>query len=114
MANSPSEDTAGNEAGSTAPRDDAQHLREEIEQTRQQLGQTVEQLAAKVDVKSRARAQAAQLATRVKGTTARAQDPIRQAAAKGASKAREYRLPLALGTGALVLACLAIWQRRKR
>lgn len=110
----PSEGSAGNESGSTVPGNDAQHLREEIEQTRQQLGLTVEQLAAKVDVKSRARVEAAQVARRVKSATARARDPVRQAAAKGASKARDYRIPLALGTGALVLAYLAIWQWRKR
>lgn len=113
MANSPSEYSAANEAGPAAP-GDAQHLREEIEQTRQQLGETVEQLAAKVDVKSRVRVQVAQLAGRVRSATVQARDPVRRAAAKGASTAREYRIPLALGTGALVLAYLAIWQRRKR
>jgi len=51
---------------------DEQELREEIERTREQLGQTVEQLVAKTDLKGRARAKAADLAGRVKGSTARA------------------------------------------
>ncbi len=45
--------------------DDAQQLREEIERTREHLGETVEQLAAKVDVKGRAQARAAELAGQV-------------------------------------------------
>jgi hypothetical protein len=51
---------------------DEQELREEIERTREQLGETVEQLVAKTDLKGRARAKAADLAGRVKGSTARA------------------------------------------
>lgn len=116
MADSLSEETAGNGAGPAAP-DDAEHLRAEIAATRQRLGETVEQLAAKVDVKSRARAQAAQLAGRVKGTAGQASGTVRKAAAQGAGKARDYRVPLAAGaagTGALVVICLVIWQRRRR
>jgi Protein of unknown function (DUF3618) len=55
----------------TAPGDE-QELREEIEQTREQLGETVEQLVAKTDLKGRARAKAARLTGRVKGSTAQA------------------------------------------
>ena len=50
---------------------DEQELREEIGRTRERLGETVEQLAAKTDVKGRARAKAADLAGRVKASTAR-------------------------------------------
>jgi hypothetical protein len=50
--------------------DDEQELREDIEQTRQRLGETVERLAAKADVKSQARAKAAELAGRVKTVAA--------------------------------------------
>ena len=45
---------------SAHPADDAQALRDEIEQTRKHLGDTVEQLAAKADVKKQARAEAAE------------------------------------------------------
>jgi type VI protein secretion system component VasF len=43
-----------------------QGLQAEIEQTRAKLGETVQQLAAKADVKSRARAKAADVTGRLK------------------------------------------------
>jgi hypothetical protein len=43
-----------------APADDPQQLEAEIERTREQLGETVQELAGRADVKSRARARAAQ------------------------------------------------------
>jgi hypothetical protein len=63
----------------SGPADDAQELRQDIEQTRGQLGGTVEQLVAKTDVKARARDQAAALAGRVKGqaSQSRTQTTIR-------------------------------------
>ncbi len=98
--------------------DDAQQLREEIELTREHLGATVEQLAAKLDVKSRARAEAAELTARLKraGTQARQAAPgyARQAIARGAKTARERRVPLAVGAGVLAVVSVIIWKRSRR
>jgi hypothetical protein len=104
--------------------DNAQQLREEIERTREHLGETVEQLAAKVDVKSRAQARAAELAGQVtrqaRNAVAQARgqaapDPVRQAAAKGADAARRYRVPLsAAAAGLLATIAFIIWRGSKR
>jgi ABC-type hemin transport system substrate-binding protein len=85
--------------------DDVQQLRREIELTRERLGATVEQLAAKADLKSRARAQAAELAGRVKTAAAKARP----------GTAREKRVLFSVAAGAgLAVTALVIWQRRKR
>lgn len=99
--------------------DDAQQLREEIELTREHLGATVEQLAAKLDVKSRAQAEAAELTARLKrvGTRARQTAPgyAHQAVTQGKKTAREQRVPLAVAAGVVAVAvALLIWQRSKR
>jgi LPXTG-motif cell wall-anchored protein len=123
---------------SAHPDDEAQALRDEIEQTREHLGDTVEQLAAKADVKKQARAGAARLADRLRvaqrkvaeaGQAGREKVRIQAAQAKktapgqarhaldkSARIAREQRGPLAAAVGALVaaLAALIIWKRRKR
>jgi LPXTG-motif cell wall-anchored protein len=116
---------------SAHPADEAQALREEIEQTREHLGDTVEQLAAKADVKKQARAEAARLGERVRVAVARARGQAtltaakarktapgqaRHALDKGARTAREQRGPLAAAVGvmAAALAALIIWKRRKR
>jgi Protein of unknown function (DUF3618) len=97
--------------------DDAQLLREEIERTREHLGTTVEELAARMDVKSRAQAEAAELAGRIKGAGAQirlaAPGYAKQAAARGTRIGREQRVPLAVAAGVLVVAILVIWQRRR-
>lgn len=107
------EESAGRQA------DDAQQLRQEIELTRKRLGAAVEQLAAKADVKGRARAQAAELAGRVKSAAVRgrhaAPGSARRALSTGASTAREHWAPLSLAAGAvLAVTALAVWQRGKR
>jgi Protein of unknown function (DUF3618) len=58
--------------GRIAPADDLRQLEAEIERTRQRLGETVQELAARADVKSLARARAAELRERVKDTTSQA------------------------------------------
>jgi Protein of unknown function (DUF3618) len=104
---------------------DEQELRQQIEQTREQLGATVEQLAAKTDVTARARAKAAQAAGRVKGSTAQLQarsavvwekapEPLRRTVVKGASTAKQRRVPLAVAAAALVAGYLALRWLRKR
>ena len=97
--------------------DDAQQLREEIERTREHLGATVEQLAARLDVKSRVRAEVAELSARLKraGTQARQSAPgyARQAIAQGAKKARDQRVALSVAAGVLVAVSLVVWQRRR-
>jgi ABC-type transporter Mla subunit MlaD len=152
--------------GLPAAPDDVQQLEQEIERTREQLGETVEQLAAKADVKSRARAKAAEVSERVKSKTSQAQneaaagaenvrsqfaaktaaarqkamsaggagkdqlqgraaavvtpvweaapEPLRRSVARGASAARQHRVPLAVAAGVVIAGYLAIrwWARR--
>jgi ABC-type transporter Mla subunit MlaD len=119
---------------------DGAELREEIERTREQLGETVEQLAAKTDVQGRARAKAAELAGRVKTTTAQARtqaaarfgnvrgqlqaraapvreaipEPVRRAVAKGASTAQQRRVPLAMAAVTVIAGYLVFRWWRKR
>jgi Protein of unknown function (DUF3618) len=78
----------------SGPADDAQELRQEIEQTREQLGETVEQLVARTDVKARARDQAAALGERVKGQASHA----RAQAVERARKVRDQLADQAGGT----------------
>jgi hypothetical protein len=80
--------STGSAAWSTA--DSPERIKAEIERTRQQLGDTVERLVAKTDVKRRARAEVAVLA----------------------SAARKRRVPLSIGAGIVLAALsLAVWQR---
>jgi hypothetical protein len=141
---------------------DEQELRQEIEQTREQLGEAVEQLIAKADLKGRARAKAARLTKRVKGSTARVRtkaaergagmrsqvagktmmvrqkaaaaggtakaqlqaraapvweatpEPVRRTVVKGASVAKERRVPLMATAAALTAGYLGLrwWKKR--
>jgi hypothetical protein len=70
--------------GVAAPPDDLRQLEAEIERTREQLGATVQELAARADVKTRARAKAAEVTGRVKSTT----DQARTNAAARAGRVR--------------------------
>jgi len=76
-----------------APAKDSRQLEAEIERTRQELGDTVQELVSRVDVKSRARAKAAELSGRVKGTTA-------QARKNATARAGSVRSQVANRTGA--------------
>jgi hypothetical protein len=58
--------------GHIAPPDDLRRLEAEIERTRERLGETVQELVTRADVKSLARAKAAELKERVKDTTSQA------------------------------------------
>ena len=58
--------------GHVAPPDNLRQLEAEIERTREQLGETVQELVTRADVKSLARAKAAELRGRVKDTTSQA------------------------------------------
>jgi hypothetical protein len=99
---------------------DAQQLREEIERTREHLGETVGQLAAKVDVKGRAQARAAELAGRVtrqaRTVVAQGREQAAQARKQGPGAARKHRVPLSAAAAGVLLAAAAviIWQRSKR
>jgi hypothetical protein len=65
-------------------RDDPHQLEAEIERTREQLAETVRELVAKADVKSRARAKAAQLTGTARSTTVQArQNATARAASVG-------------------------------
>jgi Protein of unknown function (DUF3618) len=158
LPDEPTDPPAAQAGAGPATPDDVQQLEAEIDRTREQLGATVDQLAAKMDVKSRARtkaaqlagqakaranaaqlagrakaranaaqlagrakarANAAQLAGRAKGTATGIREQarperMRQAAAKGASTARERPVPLAVAAAVLIAAYLAIRQWRKR
>jgi len=96
MSDTPSENPAVHEGTLIPPGSgDVAHLRAEIERTREHLGATVEQLAAKVDVKSRARAKAAELTRQAKSATA---------------QARKQPVPLsAAAAGALAVLLLTVW-----
>jgi ABC-type transporter Mla subunit MlaD len=102
----------------TAAPDNVQRLRQEIEQTRENLGATVEQLAARIDVKSRAQAEAARLADRIKATGAQLRQDApgyaRRAIEQGTKTGREQLVPLSMAASVLVIASLIIWQRRRR
>ena len=76
-------------------------LEAEIERTREQLGDTVQELASRADVKSRARAKAAELTGRAKNTAAQARAPKRW-------------MPLAVAAGVLAVGYLALRQWRRR
>lgn len=97
--------------------DDAQQLREEIERTREHLGATVEQLAARLDVKSRAKAEAAELTTKLKRASSQARQAApgyaRQKLARGTKTARDQRVALSIAAGLVVAVSLVIWQRRR-
>jgi hypothetical protein len=98
----------GSAPGGPAMPDEAQQIRAEIERTREHLGATVEQLAAKVDVKSRARAQVA-------GLTGQARSRVAKARSQAVTVARGRSVPLAAAAaGVLAAVGLAIWQRGRR
>lgn len=93
-----------------APPDNARQLEAEIERTREQLGETVQELVARVDVKSRAQAKAAEVSGQLKSTAAQ----IRGDAAARTRGVRENWIPLAVAAGLLTIGALALsqWKRR--
>jgi len=90
--------------------DEARQLKEEIERTREQLGETVGELAARLDVKSRVAAQAAELTGRARNAAVK----VREQAAATRAKTGIAPWAVAAGTVALVVAELVIWRRGKR
>jgi hypothetical protein len=88
---------AGTRPGESSahPADEAQALRNAIEQTREHLGDTVEQLAAKTDVKQQARAEAARLGERVRVAVARARGQAMLTAAKARGARAQARQKVA-------------------
>jgi hypothetical protein len=121
-------DDAQSSTGSVAATPaDARQLEAEIERTREQLGETVQELAYRADVKSRARAKAAEVSGRLKGTTAQVRsnaaervrsmrnpEQVRRVLTTGADRARERWLPLAVAAGVLAIGLLALsqWMRQ--
>jgi hypothetical protein len=89
-----------------APPKDPRQLEQEIERTREQLGQTMQELVARVDVKSRARAKAAELSGRVKSTTAQAR--------KTAWEGRDVWMPAAAAAGVIIVGFAALWEWNRR
>ena len=96
MTDTPQQRTTVHEGTVLPPGDDdAERLRAEIDRTREHLGETVEQLAAKLDVKSRARAKAAELAgqaaTLAKSAPAQARKQAERVRAQAAVRAGSAR-----------------------
>jgi hypothetical protein len=89
--------------------DEAQQLKEEIERTREQLGEAAGELAARVDVKSRAQEQAAELTGRAENAVVKVREQVT------ATRARTGTAPwiVAVGAVALVVAARVIWRRGK-
>ncbi|HXT88629.1 MAG TPA: DUF3618 domain-containing protein [Trebonia sp.] len=84
--------------------DDVARLRAEIERTRDHLGATVEQLAAKIDVKSRARAKASELSGQ-----------LTRQAKSATAQARKQPDLLSAAAGSLVaLALIILFVRGRR
>jgi Protein of unknown function (DUF3618) len=75
----------------------AQELEQEIERTREHLGETIDELAGKADMKARARARAAEVSDRVRG-----------------SQLVQRRWPMAVAAGVLIAGSVIIRRRRKR
>lgn len=113
--------------------DDPRQLEAEIERTRERLGETVQELVARVDVKSRAQAKAAEVTSRVKATTVQARQnaaaragsvrdqvagtaaTVRQKAiSAGGAGAREPWMPLAIASGVLFAGYLVLRQYERR
>jgi hypothetical protein len=121
--------------------DDRRRLEAEIERTREQLGATVQELVARADVKSRARAKAAEVAGRARSTTAQARknavaragrvrgqvagtaaaawrkaapEQVRRAVTRGAGDAQRPWVPLAIASGILFAAYLVVRQYERR
>jgi hypothetical protein len=107
--NFPARETPVHEGTVLPPGGDAERLRAEIERTRQHLGVTVEQLAARLDVKTRAQARAAELAGQVKTRALQARK-----VAQEHGPAQKLWVPLSAAGVVLVVFALIIWQRRKR
>jgi hypothetical protein len=112
----------------TAPADDSQRLVAEIERTREYLGEIVQELAARVDVKTRARAKGAEVSGRMKSAAVQVRnraaavgapvweatpEQVRRAVTQGANSARDHWMPLGLAAGALIVGYLAVrqWNR---
>lgn len=88
-----------------APPADRHQLEAEIERTREQLGETVQELVARVDVKSRARAKAAELtgkARRVRGLLGDRTAAARQKAMSSGGSGKDQLRNRAAAVGAPV------------
>lgn len=105
----------------TGQPDNAQELRQEIEDARERLGDTVQELAARADVTARARHKAAEKDQLKAGAGAVAApvweatpEPVRQALTKGANAVRQRRAPLAVAASAAFACWLVVrWSRRR-
>jgi len=82
----------------------AAQIEREIERTRERLGETVDELAARADMKTRARAKAAEMKARATEVSGR----VRQ------SQVVQRRWPAAVAIGLLVAGSAVVaWRRRQ-
>lgn len=85
----------------------AEELQQEIERTRQRLGETVDELAAKTDMKTRARAKAAEAKVLTRAKAIEVSGRVRR------SPMVQRRWPVALAAGILITGSVAIWRWKK-
>jgi hypothetical protein len=90
-------------------------IQEEIERTREHLGDTVEELAARADVRTRARAKAAEMKDLATGAaTQLRQRRLNQGGpAQGRHEARRWPLAAA-AAGAVVIGSVLVRRRRRK
>jgi len=85
-------------------------IQQEIERTREHLGETVEELAARADVRTRARAKAAE----VRGKAAEAAGQLRQSRLVQGRLAQRRWPAAAAAAGAVVIGSILVRRRRRK
>jgi hypothetical protein len=88
-------------------------IQQEIDRTREQLGDTVEELAARADVRTRARARAAEMKDRAAGAAAQLRE--RRLSLSSTGRHAQRRWPVAAAAaGAVVIGSVLVRRRRRR
>jgi len=88
-------------------------IQQEIERTREHLGDTVDELAARADVRTRARAKAAEMKDRAAGAAARLRE--RRLPLSSGGRYAQRRWPVAAAAaGAVVIGSVLIRRRRRK
>jgi Protein of unknown function (DUF3618) len=88
-------------------------IQQEIERTREHLGDTVEELAARADVRTRARAKAAEMKDRAAGAAAQLRERGLPLTSSGRHAQRRWPVAAA-AAGAVVIGSVLIRRRRRK
>jgi hypothetical protein len=88
-------------------------IQQEIERTRERLGDTVEELATRADVRTRARAKAAEMKDRAAGAAARLRERRLPVGSTGRHAQRRWPVAAA-AAGALVIGSVLVRRRRRK